>query len=465
MPRHTLSRSPPVASPPGLGEDEATSHAHDAPALSVLLVAHGYPPRENAGTEQHTAALAAGLARRGHRVTVIAATRDPTAAQYQHIVERGRAGEVVHRIVQNMPTRPLAQAERDPAIESVVNRVVAKTRPDLVHIHHLQFLSSSLRFAVPSVLSLHDQWLWCAAGGLGLLPDGRTCPGPRPVRCAPCAAAWAPRPRGSATLALRAAGLASLLVPPHHLHSAARALPESLRRWLQQPQRGAPPEAPAAAVARNDAFRELAARACMRLAPSQHLADLAEAAGIGQVSVLRHGLDAPALRPLPTERTGPLLFLGTIAAHKGPDLVVRAWRRAFPAGEPGLALHGPVQDPALALGHPVGPRLDRVGVAAALAGARALVLGSIWPENAPLVVIEARAAGCPVIAPACGGLPELVKPGRDGWLYPTGDEAALAEAMQCAITQPLAALPALPPTAGAMLDRLIECYRHVLEAA
>lgn len=426
----------------------------------LLLVGHGYPPRENAGTEQHMAALARALHARGVEVTVFAATRDPLARQYALREERDPEGPRVVRLVQNLPTRPLAQAERDRAVEAALDRVLADAAPELVHVHHLQFLSSGLRFPVPFVLSLHDEWLWCAAGGLGLLPDGALCPGPQPRRCAPCAAAWHPRPRRLASLSLRLAGRLARILPAEELHGAFRRLPEGLRQGLQAPRRGAPAEPPAAAQHRNEALAAFARAAALRLSPSRHLA--LRARGLGPIEVLEHGVPTPGHRPHPRERQGPLLFLGTIAAHKGPDLVVRAWRRAFPAGEPPLRLHGPVQDPRLALGHPLGGPLDRAGVARALAEARALVLGSRWPENAPLVVLEARAAGCPVIAPALGGLPELVAPGVDGWLYPPGDEEALAAALREAVARPLGAPPRPPPSPEAQLARLRGLYGRAM---
>ncbi len=67
-----------------------------------------------------------------------------------------------------------------------------------------------------------------------------------------------------------------------------------------------------------------------------------------------------------------------------------------------------------------GPRL--------LAAADALVLSSAW-EGLPNVVMEAMAAGLPVVATAVGGVPELVEDGRTGRLVPPGDPPALARAM------------------------------------
>jgi glycosyltransferase involved in cell wall biosynthesis len=44
-------------------------------------------------------------------------------------------------------------------------------------------------------------------------------------------------------------------------------------------------------------------------------------------------------------------------------------------------------------------------------------------------VLEAMGAGLPVVATHVGGIPELVRPGVDGYLVPAGDRAALADAL------------------------------------
>lgn len=67
-------------------------------------------------------------------------------------------------------------------------------------------------------------------------------------------------------------------------------------------------------------------------------------------------------------------------------------------------------------------------VRAELAAANALVLPS-FAEGLPMVVMEAMAAGRPVIATSIAGVPELVTPSV-GWLVPAGDASALAEAME-----------------------------------
>ncbi|KRS14994.1 glycosyltransferase [Roseovarius indicus] len=64
----------------------------------------------------------------------------------------------------------------------------------------------------------------------------------------------------------------------------------------------------------------------------------------------------------------------------------------------------------------------------ALAGCHALVLPS-FAEGLPMVIMEAMAAGRPVISTYVAGIPELVQEGVTGWLVPAGDDAALAEAV------------------------------------
>ncbi len=56
-----------------------------------------------------------------------------------------------------------------------------------------------------------------------------------------------------------------------------------------------------------------------------------------------------------------------------------------------------------------------------------LVVPSVWAETGPFVVLEAHAAGIPVIGSDLGGIAERVIPGRNGLLFPVGDSRKLAE--------------------------------------
>jgi glycosyltransferase involved in cell wall biosynthesis len=50
-------------------------------------------------------------------------------------------------------------------------------------------------------------------------------------------------------------------------------------------------------------------------------------------------------------------------------------------------------------------------------------------EGFGIALVEAMAAGCPVVATAVGGIPEVVQTGRTGMLIPAGDSKALTEAL------------------------------------
>ncbi len=79
---------------------------------------------------------------------------------------------------------------------------------------------------------------------------------------------------------------------------------------------------------------------------------------------------------------------------------------------------------------------DGAGVQAQMLNARALVVPSL-SEGLPVVIMEAMALRRPVIAPYLAGIPELVRDGRNGWLYPAADVSALSQRMaQCLDAEP-----------------------------
>jgi len=75
-------------------------------------------------------------------------------------------------------------------------------------------------------------------------------------------------------------------------------------------------------------------------------------------------------------------------------------------------------------GYARGEALERL-----MAGACCVVVPSLWYENLPLTIMEAFARGKPVVAADSGGIPELVRDGKTGYLFERGVPVALAEAV------------------------------------
>jgi glycosyltransferase involved in cell wall biosynthesis len=99
-----------------------------------------------------------------------------------------------------------------------------------------------------------------------------------------------------------------------------------------------------------------------------------------------------------------------------------------------IAGRGPLED-AVQVAAAADPRIRFTGYvsgedkAALLASGDFLLVPSLWYENAPLAVIEAAAYGLGLVGSRIGGIPELVREGRTGLLFPPGDAGALAVVM------------------------------------
>ncbi|HTQ79709.1 MAG TPA: glycosyltransferase, partial [Thermoanaerobaculia bacterium] len=153
-----------------------------------------------------------------------------------------------------------------------------------------------------------------------------------------------------------------------------------------------------------------------------------------------------------TEGAHAFLFVGRLRIRKGVEVALHALdllRRRSPdarvAGDLRLQVAGDGEHRTalaalaaeLGLGEAVAflGRADAARVRALLARARALVVPSIY-EGMPLVILEAMAAGVPVVASAVSGIPEVVVDGETGWLVPAEDPAALAAALAAVLADP-----------------------------
>ena len=179
--------------------------------------------------------------------------------------------------------------------------------------------------------------------------------------------------------------------------------------------------------------------------PSSYLRDVALHWGldVGRVTVLPN--PAPAIPPMPTRDElraelaldgDVLVFAGRLGPQKAVGVLLEALRRI---SDVTLVIAGdgperPTLERRVAeLGLDARVRflgsVPRETVLRLFRASDASVLPSAW-ENFPHTVVEALAVGCPVIATAVGGVPEVVRDGENGLLVPPGDAAALADAIE-----------------------------------
>lgn len=191
--------------------------------------------------------------------------------------------------------------------------------------------------------------------------------------------------------------------------------------------------------------RLLFSNAAITAVVSERWVGLARRIGGKEVLVLPNALSlherevlAAAAAAVSTESTGPpvLLYYGRWSPVKGPDRIAAALTTAPPAGyEVRLFGNGDriwLEDTFAALPPDnvvIGGWIPLSAKAAELATATALVVPSRF-EGFGRVLIEARAAGAPVVASAVGGVVDVLNGYDRALLVPAGDDRALRSALE-----------------------------------
>jgi glycosyltransferase involved in cell wall biosynthesis len=362
--------------------------------VKICLVTNLYPPLVQGGAEIYVDRLARALARE-HRVVVI--STEP-GFHVSPRVEVSTEGITVYRLapfnvahLTRLPHRFAAQAAFraidlwHPQVALTMARILRREEPDVVHIHNWIGLSlagvlSAIRVHAPRpavAMTLHDYSLLCAYASLWH-PDGHACHPDLPCQLLACLN----RPL------TRSVGLC--ISPSRYVlqeHERRGFFPDSIRR------------------------------------------------------VLPYGVEVPSGAPALARQSGPgkatfdVLFMGRVQQHKGIETLLRAFRRL---PDVALRLHiagtGPSMEAARALaagdarvrfyGFVSGERHQTL-----LQAADCMVVPSLWPDNYPVSIQEAFAAGVVVVASQVGGIPEMVQDGLSGLLVSPGDEAGVATAI------------------------------------
>jgi hypothetical protein len=216
------------------------------------------------------------------------------------------------------------------------------------------------------------------------------------------------------------------------------------------------------------------------LAPSTSVRDVLIQQGIpsGQIRLLFQGHepfdklwgDVGARRP-PTTPTGPVRFgtLGTVSALKGIHILAAATHHM--EGEGTIDVFGDVT-PELKATIEADAAPGRLRIHGAykpgdlpdiLARLDVMLMTSISDDCAPLAIWESHAARVPVLGARIGGIPDFIRDGTDGLLFPARDPKALSLAMNRVMATPdlVATWQAAirpPRSFGDYLDRLEAIY-------
>jgi glycosyltransferase involved in cell wall biosynthesis len=395
--------------------------------MKILFAVHQFFPDHRAGVEIVTLGLARELKARGHEPHVFAAKRSIPGSGIEPYETQDYEfeGIPVRRIgrPEEGLSRPYHLNFHNPRMAHGAREYVRETNPDVIHAMHLQGLSASVLPAlkeagVPLVFTAADFWTICPVIDLHR-HDGALCTGPEVTHCVRCIASRNPDPRAQS---------AARLVPGALIRAADLASRTPLRRLsLPLRQVGAVRERPTY-------IREKMHLVDRVVAYTDLTRNLLSANGVGadKTIVSHYGIDASILAeaaerrtPSPTLRTG---FVGTLAPHKGCDILVRAFNLLPPDEGITLSIHGdPEAYPSYAkkLRELAGddPRISFCGafsredLGRVLSEIDVLVVPSRWYENAPGVIFEAFAARAPVVATDLGGMSEFVRHGRDGLLF------------------------------------------------
>jgi glycosyltransferase involved in cell wall biosynthesis len=402
--------------------------------MNIVLPVHHFPPRYSAGAELYTFRLARWLQMHGHQVEVVCVEAiDRGGPGELQVVEDSYESVAVWRLVFDMARAGDFRWTYDnPLLNAWFAAYFRRNRPDIVHCQAGYLIGATPIIAacaagIPTVLTLHDYWFLCPRITLQR-GDGSLC---ETIPDDPAGCAWCMR-----------------------LESRRYRLPDQVSGRLVGRV--------AQAVALGSGRREIADRRARLLsalglldaviAPSRFLAEqFAPFVAPERMHLSRYGLDpAPFVgqrRPAP-DATLRLGFTGQIAPHKGVHLLVEAFRALDPRDRQlELHIYGGLEarpDYVARLRRLVADdarihfhgRFENARVAEIHGGLDVAVVPSIWYENSPLAIMEAHAAGTPVVTAALGGMAELVRDGADGLHFAPADAADLARQLQRLIDEP-----------------------------
>jgi glycosyltransferase involved in cell wall biosynthesis len=403
--------------------------------VKILLLAQFFPPVVG-GEERHVHNLGRWLTK-NHDVTVVTyADRTGMRTQDGMRIRTVRPATASLPFLYGDGDRLYAPPLPDPAVTRALRRILVEERPDVIHAHNWivnSIIPLRRTTRIPIVLTLHDYSHVCVTKRF-MYMGGTVCGGPSPRRCTRCSCDHYGGPVGLLTVAGGQVGRALR----RHALDRIIAVSSAVARHTGLATSGTPFE----------------------VIPNFIPDDL---------------LDTRA-HTVPSGMTAGdyLLYVGDLSRDKGVGVLVDAYSR-LPTDRPPLLMVGrrtPDTPRILPAGAVVADPWDHEKIMQALAGAAVVVVPSIWPDPCPTVVLEAMAAGCPIVTTGMGGIADMINHGTDGLIVPASAVGPLATAINMLLADPAqrerlgraARKRAAGFTAGHVVPRIEAVYRDLIHA-
>lgn len=399
--------------------------------MKVLHVPYSYYPDPVGGTEVYVAALACEQLKDGVKVVVAA----PGSSQEEYEHEGVRVIRFAPGEIQDL--RELYGEGSDEAARSL-SAILKRECPDVLHLHSstsavsLKSVMASKAAGIPVVFTYHTPTISCQRGTL-LRWGSEVCDGTVIVdRCAACT--------------LNSLGLSRVpsklvgLIPPA-LSALVGRLGLSGGAWTAL-------RLPELTDLRRRAFLQMAAQVDRIVVLCEWARSLLIQNSISEhkISLCRHGINIPVSSQTDratyrSNRPVRIAFLGRYDRAKGADVLVRAVKQ-IPKVPLELHLYGIIQGEAgqsyLQELQKLSGDDSRICFESTLPGSMVIpvlrtldfvAVPSQCLETGPLVVLEAFAAGTPVLGSDLGGIRELVQHQQNGLLVPFDSVKAWSEAL------------------------------------
>jgi glycosyltransferase involved in cell wall biosynthesis len=409
--------------------------------MKIIQIPYCFQPDRIGGTEIYVATLATDLIGLGVEVVIAAPGHENQSYEIRGLrVRRFAAAESVRDLGE-------LYGEGDECAARNFASILDEEKPDIVHLHaftyavSVKLIDACRARKIQVIFTYHTPTVSCQRGSMMLWGEV-PCDGQLDVvRCASCT--------------LQGLGL------NRSLSELVGRLPISLQEWIadRKLQGGIWTAVRMGELVqrRHEAVRQLISRADHIVAVCEWAREVLLTNGVPptKISLCTHGISwpddvSPAARPAasPASDSVKIAFVGRIDILKGIHVLIDAMR-SLPEARIVLDIFGsPQSDANLAYRdelirratgdgriffkgslppHEVVPRLKEYDF---------LAVPSQWMETGPLVILEAFAAGIPVIGWRTGGIANLVQDEVNGLLIKPGATALWRDVFQRVATDP-----------------------------